>query len=495
MTTGSGKSAIYQLGGCLVDGATLVISPLISLQRDQIDGIQQELPGEATALDASVSERKREQRLEELGEEIEFLFMAPEQLGREETVERLAGADVSLLVVDEAHCISEWGHDFRPDYLRLGALVEELGHPTVLALTATASPPVRDEIVERLQMQQPAIVVRGFDRPNIRLAVEAFRDEHVKRTALIDRACSTEGPGIAYVATRKLADELARELEERGLRALAYHAGLGRHRRNEAQETFMTDEVDVVVATTAFGMGVDKANVRFVFHHDPSDSVDSYYQEIGRGGRDDEPAEAVLFYRVENLDARRFFASGGVDGETVQRVAEWMSGDSGPVDPADLREELELGESKLMTALVRLEDAGALEIRPDGNVRSLGIHPAEVEEAVEGAEERRSFDRSRLEMMRGYAEYEHCRRAFLLSYFGEPYDRACGNCDNCEAGRGLPEQGGQPFPVGSSVTHADWGGGVVQRYDGDRMVVLFDSVGYKTLSVELVAQRNLLSSA
>jgi ATP-dependent DNA helicase RecQ len=337
--------------------------------------------------------------------------------------------------------------------------------------------------------------VRGFDRPNIRLEVEAFRDEQEKRAALIARACSTDGPGIVYVATRKLADELARELEERGLRALAYHAGLGRRRRNEAQETFMNDEVDVVVATTAFGMGVDKANVRFVFHHDPSDSVDSYYQEIGRGGRDDEPAEAVLFYRAENLGARRFFASGGVDGDTVQRVAEWMSGDSRPVDPADLREELELGESKLMTALVRLEDAGALEIRPDGQVHSLGIDAAEVEAAMEGAEERRSFDRSRLEMMRSYAEYEHCRRAFVLSYFGEPYDRACGNCDNCEAGRGLPEEGGQPFSVGSSVTHADWGDGVVQRYDGDHMVVLFDSVGYKTLSVELVAQRNLLSSA
>jgi ATP-dependent DNA helicase RecQ len=148
-----------------------------------------------------------------------------------------------------------------------------------------------------------------------------------------------------------------------------------------------------------------------------------------------------------------------------------------------------------MTALVRLEDAGALEIRPDGQVHSLGIDAAEVEAAMEGAEERRSFDRSRLEMMRSYAEYEHCRRAFVLSYFGEPYDRACGNCDNCEAGRGLPEEGGQPFSVGSSVTHADWGDGVVQRYDGDHMVVLFDSVGYKTLSVELVAQRNLLSSA
>ena len=495
MTTGSGKSAIYQLAGCLVEGATLVISPLISLQRDQIEGLDEELPGEAAALDASVSERRREERLDKLGEEIEFLFMAPEQLAREETVDRLVQAEVSLLVVDEAHCISEWGHDFRPDYLRLGALVDELNHPTVLALTATASPPVRHEIVERLSMREPEIIVRGFDRPNIRLAVNSFRHERDKREALLEQARSQGGPGIAYVASRKLAGELAGELQARGMRALAYHAGLSRRERDEAQEAFMHDEIDVVVATTAFGMGVDKPNVRFVFHHDPSDSVDSYYQEIGRGGRDDHPAEATLFYRTENLGVRRFFAGGGVDGDTVRLVAERVGQTSRALDPATLRGELEVGESKLMTALIRLEDAGAVEIRPDGKVRSLGVEPDEVERAMEGAEEHRAFDRSRLEMMRGYAEHEHCRRAFILSYFGEPYDRACGNCDNCEAGRGLPPGAAEPFPVGSRVHHEQWGAGVVQRYDGDQIVLLFETVGYRTLSVELVAQRDLLSWA
>jgi ATP-dependent DNA helicase RecQ len=165
------------------------------------------------------------------------------------------------------------------------------------------------------------------------------------------------------------------------------------------------------------------------------------------------------------------------------------------VEPADLSDELELGESKLMTALTRLEEAGAVEIRPDGRVRSLGVEPEHVEQAMEGAEDRRAFDRSRLEMMRAYAEHEHCRRAFILSYFGEPYERACGNCDNCEAGRGLPDEGGEPFGVGTRVVHDDWDEGVVQRYAGDQMVVLFDSVGYKTLSVELVAERGLLKPA
>jgi ATP-dependent DNA helicase RecQ len=423
MATGSGKSAIYQLAGWLIDGATLVISPLISLQRDQIENIEEEQPGEAAAIDASVSETRREERLEELaGEELEFLFLAPEQLAREETVERLADANVSLLVVDEAHCISEWGHDFRPDYLRIGPLVERLGSPTVLALTATASPPVREEIVERLRMRDPEVIVRGFDRPNIRLEVERHHDDRQKRRALAERVAELDRPGIVYTATRKLAEEIAAELEEAGLRARPYHAGLRKSERDEAQEAFMEDELDVIAATTAFGMGVDKPNVRFVVHSEPSDSVDSYFQEIGRAGRDGQPADAILFYRTEDLGLRRFFASAG------------------------------------------------------------------------DSEERREWERSRVEMMRGYAEHDHCRRAFVLSYFGEEAPEACGHCDNCEAGRGTPEPGERPFEVGAGVRHGEFGEGVVQRYDGDHVVVLFDSVGYRTLSVELVIERGLLES-
>jgi len=423
MATGAGKSAIYQIAGWMIEGATLVISPLISLQRDQIGNIEVEQPGEAAAIDASVSEAKREERLEDLAaEDLEFLFLAPEQLAREETVGRLAEANVSLVVVDEAHCISEWGHDFRPDYMRIGPLVDRLGSPTVLALTATASAPVREEIVERLHMREPDVIIRGFDRPNVWLEVDRHHDDGRKRRALVERAKAIGGPGIVYVATRKGAEELAAELDDAGLRALPYHAGLSKTDRDGAQAAFMGDELDVIAATTAFGMGVDKPNVRFVLHSEPSDSVDSYFQEIGRAGRDGEPADAVLFYRTEDLGMRRFFAGGG------------------------------------------------------------------------DSEERREWERSRVEMMRAYAEHDHCRRAFVLSYFGEPAD-ACRNCDNCEAGRGPADEGDQPFEVGSSVVHAEWGEGAVQRYDGDRVVVLFESVGYRTLSVELVTERGLLDAA
>jgi ATP-dependent DNA helicase RecQ len=495
MSTGAGKSAIYQIAALVIPGATIVISPLISLQRDQMEALEEEVPGEAAVLNAAVSERQRRERLHELGAgELEFLFLAPEQLGRPETVEKLRAARPSLLVVDEAHSISEWGHDFRPDYLRLGGLVEELGHPTVLALTATASPPVREEIVERLRMRDPVLVVRGFDRPNIHLSVEHQRTEHAKRTALVERALTSERPGIVYVATRRLAAELADELSERGLRAAAYHAGLGRKKRDAIQEDFMDDRLDAMVATTAFGMGVDKPNVRFVFHHDVSDSVDSYYQEIGRGGRDGEPARAVLFYRPEDLGLRRFFAGGGIKPDELVRVAQAVLDRPGPVNPAELRDQLDLSETRLASAISRLDDAGAVAIRPDGKIEQTGIQDLEqaLASAVEAEEERGSFDRSRIDMVRAYAEHEHCRRNFILSYFGEEFHPPCGNCDNCDAGHGTPDSGGEPFPPGRPVVHRDWGEGVVQRYDGDQMVVLFESVGYKTLSVEVVVARGLL---
>jgi ATP-dependent DNA helicase RecQ len=232
MSTGSGKSAIYEIAALIMPGPTVVVSPLVSLQRDQVEAIDDELPGEAADLNAAASERQRAERLRALRQdELEFLFLAPEQLARPETVESLRAAAPSLLVVDEAHCISEWGHDFRPDYLRLGGLVEELGHPTVLALTATASPPVREEIVERLRMDDAAVVVRGFDRPNIWLGVHTFREEADKRKALVERVADQPKPGIVYAATRRVADELAAELAERGLRSAAYHAGMGRKRR------------------------------------------------------------------------------------------------------------------------------------------------------------------------------------------------------------------------------------------------------------------------
>ncbi|MEA2484220.1 MAG: ATP-dependent helicase RecQ [Thermoleophilaceae bacterium] len=492
MSTGSGKSAIYEVAGYIRPGVTVVISPLIALQRDRVEAIEARVPGEAAGVNSNVAEGDRREAMEDFSEgEFEYLFLAPEQLANDEVLEQVRSAGPSLIVVDEAHCISEWGHDFRPDYLRLGAFVAEMGHPVVLALTATASPPVREEIVKRLNMHDPRVIVRGFDRANIWLGVERFHEEPPKRRALVAATKAADKPGLVYAATRKTAEELAEALE-----ATAYHAGMSGKKRDEIQNDFMDDKTDVIVATTAFGMGIDKPNIRFVHHFDISESVDSYYQEIGRAGRDGEPARALLFYRSEDLGLRRFFAGGALGVDVIQAVADTIFEKPGPVEPTDLRDELDLSETRLSTAVSRLAEAGAVEPLPSGEL-APGCDREQLEDAVQRAaeaeEERHAFDRSRVEMMRAYAEHPGCRRQFILSYFGEEYAGPCGNCDNCDAGLSDDSATDGPFAVGARVEHAEWGPGAVQRYDGDQMTVLFDSVGYKTLSVQLVVDGDLLT--
>jgi ATP-dependent DNA helicase RecQ len=400
--------------------------------------------------------------------------------------------------VDEAHCISEWGHDFRPDYLKLGAVAVALGRPPILALTATASQPVREEIVERLAMRDPQVFVRGFDRPNIWLGVERFRDEDAKRRALLARVAGEPKPGIVYSATRRGAEELTAELCDAGVDALAYHGGMNRRAREDAQQRFMDDQVDVMVATTAFGMGVDKPNVRFVFHSEVADSVDSHYQEVGRAGRDGEPARAILFYRPEDLGLRRFFAgSGQVDVEEIERVAEAVAEHGGPIDAPALLATTSLTQTKLTTAISRLEDVGAVVVQADGTVAPAGGSSVDDPEVVEAAAEeqsnRRQFDRSRIEMIRAYAELDDgCRREFVLNYFGESFEPPCGRCDNCDAGRVSARPHDVPFGSGERVVHAKWGPGVVQRIEEGQIVVLFETVGYKHLGVDLVVERGLL---
>ena len=383
-----------------------------------------------------------------------------------------------------------------PDYLRLGAAIEELGRPTVLALTATASPPVRADVVARLGLRDPELVVQGFDRANIRLAVESFHDESSKRERLLDCVRHAPKPGLVYAATRRRAEEVAEALVAAGTAARAYHAGLAARERDEVQVALMADELDVVVATVAFGMGIDKPNVRWVYHHDPSDSVDSYYQEIGRAGRDGKPAEAVLFYRTEDLGLRRFFAGAGrIDAEAIEELAEAVADAGEPIGAEHLRAETGLSETNLAVALTRLEDAGALEIGASGEVAATELdEPAEAaEEAARAQANELEFERSRVDMMRGYAELRDCRREYLLNYFGEAYDAPCRACDNCEQGRvAADEDGERPFALGTRVEHDEWGEGLVQRYEDDKVVVLFDGVGYRTLLVTLVAERRLL---
>ena len=512
MATGSGKSAIYQLAGLFLDGPTVVVSPLIALQSDQVDQAEGVPEGRAAVLNSTLGARQREEVFTGVQDgSLEFVLLAPEQLLREDVLARLGGAGVSLLVVDEAHCVSQWGHDFRPDYLRLAAARRGLGGPPVLALTATASPPVRTDIIEVLELEDPEVVVKGFDRPNIHLCVERFYEAEDKTRGLVDWVAGAQAPGIVYVATQKGSERLAEALAARGVGAAAYHGGMAGRRREQVQDGFMDGSVAVVVATIAFGMGIDKSDVRFVVHHDVSESPDAYYQELGRAGRDGELARAVLFYRQEDLGLRRFFASGQVDRDAMHRVAEILRLAGRAVSPVQLRDELSLSETKVATVVHRLQDAGVVEVRDDGEVAPRRDLPGgdELEEALDEAaraeEDRQTFDRSRVEMMRAYAEADSCRRELLLSYFGEAYTPPCGACDVCDA---LAREGGEASAhaggratvpdglpaLGARVRHPEWDEGTVSRIaaaDG-QVTVVFDGVGYKTLAVEVVLKRELL---
>ncbi len=505
MSTGSGKSAIYQIAGLLLDRPTIVVSPLISLQEDQMDAVAGVRGGGAATLNSTLSHAERERVLEGLASgDLEFVLLAPEQLANEEVARRLAAASPSLLVVDEAHCVSQWGHDFRPEYLRLASAARALGRPPILALTATAAPPVRADIVQELGMRDAEIVVRGFDRPEIHLAVARHYEDDRKTRAVLDWVVAhAPGPGIVYTVTQRETEELALALAERGIRAGAYHGGMAARLREDTQEAFMDrGEIDVMVATIAFGMGVDKADVRFVVHHAVSESVDAYWQEVGRAGRDRAPAEAILFYRPQDLGTRRFQASGRVDRAALDQVARGLRASGGEVvDPRAIAGDLQLSKTHVATALHRLEAVHIAVIGDDGLVAAApGVGElddtalaAAVDDAALAEEQRESFDRSRVEMMRAYAEHDGCRRAFILGYFGEEYDPPCGNCDWCEAHADVVEAQPQDgFGVGVRVTHAEWGAGTVSGRERDQITVVFDSVGYRTLDAGLVAERGLL---
>jgi ATP-dependent DNA helicase RecQ len=505
LPTGAGKSAIYQVPALLPDreGPTVVVSPLIALQHDQREGIAESDAPAAVAVNSAqrVGETREAWADIEQGR-AEYLFLAPEQFADDAVLARVREAGPALFVVDEAHCVSEWGHDFRPEYLRLGAVVEQLGHPPVVALTATAAPPVRDDVVQRLGLRDPEVVVAGFDRPNLHLAVQVHAGRGTRDAEVVERvvelAAAGDGRGLVYCTTRRTTEEFAAALAARGVATAAYHGGLGRAARDEVHERFRDGVAPVVVATSAFGMGIDQPDVRFVVHAASPASLDEYYQQAGRGGRDGEPAVVELHHHDRDLDLQRFLTARRPRPDAVAAALGAVTAE--PRTRREVREASGLSAQRLATALNLLEQTGAVLVDGEGRFTrgepDAGGDP--VEHAVALAERRRELVRSRIDRVRAYATTTDCRRRLLLGHFGEQHAEVCGRCDNCDAGTSREaDTGAVGDGIGgedgtAAVRHPQWGEGVVMTTEGDRVTVLFAEHGYKTLALDAVRERGLL---
>ncbi|MFC7956993.1 RecQ family ATP-dependent DNA helicase [Rhodococcoides kroppenstedtii] len=517
LASGFGKSVVYRVAATMLDGVTVVISPLIALQHDQVLAVADTDAVTAVAIHSGLSASRTEKAWRRVAdaETGVLLYLTPEQAARPEVRERLTFLSVGAVVVDEAHCIAAWGHDFRPAYLRIAEFANAVGRPPILALTATAPPPVRDEIVARLGLTEPLLVLGDVDRPGIHLSVRhhAHADDVVSAVVhdVVDLARGA-GTGLVYTATRAATTQYADLFAQHDVRALAYHGGLSARDRNEVHRRFVSGDVDVVIATSAFGMGIDNPNVRFVAHAAPPDSLERYYQEFGRAGRDGESARAILHYRAEDLGLQNFFAVRRPNQKVVRTVLRAVVAATDPLPTDAITALPSVSARSAGTALDLLERVGAVRLNRgddgtagwvdlDSDVRAVMTRVRAAAEAEESAAT------SRVEMMRHYAEAGRCRRRMLLEYFGAAPDDAtdddrCGRCDSCESGRadrtaaaadsGSADLGLAP---GDRVRHEQWGEGEVVSVEPDRLTAHFDEQGYRTLASSVARDRDLLKPA
>jgi ATP-dependent DNA helicase RecQ len=439
MPTGSGKSLCYQLPALVLPGMTLVVSPLIALMKDQVDQLNN-LGLPATVINSTVSREQQRSRLEQtMAGRIKLLYIAPERFQNDEFKSALARTKVSLFAVDEAHCVSLWGHDFRPDYLRLRKAIADVKSPPVLALTATATPAVRRDILTQLGMDRTPEIVSGFDRPNLYLEVREVSTTAEKIRTIIELA-RWGHLGIVYAGTRKNVDDIHTSLKRAGIETAAYHAGLSLQERKAVQDKFMSAAQGVIVATNAFGMGIDRSGVRFVVHADIPDSVEAYYQEIGRAGRDGDPARCLLLFSYADKWIPEFFIDASHPPADILKYV------FGKLCKPGQREILNdawrrlsaTRDHRFHASITLLQRYGYLErihTREGRGVRILkpndlalsGINFRELEA-------RREFEYKKLGVMLNYASRfrKHCYRSFILGYFGEwSRSRNCGNCSRC----------------------------------------------------------------